>query len=198
VDLPTKSGEPSNKDVPCNITSILKVRDQRLEWLQIMRSNDLFLGLPHNLAQFLTLQEILSGWIGIDTGSYTHVSDSLHVYESDMANIGKARRVEPASDPESLRFPYDESMRAFQDLYERCSEVGSRAPGAGEVSGVVLGYQGPSVFRNWMFILGAEASRRHGWLDLATDLAHRCTNAALLQLWEAWLLRVARSKAIAD
>ncbi len=190
VDLPTPLGEPSSRDVPCNISSILKVRDHKLEWLQIMRSNDLFLGLPHNLAQFLTLQDVLSGWIGAEVGSYTHVSDSLHVYESDLLNISRAMRIEPASDPDSLRFPYNESMKAFQSLYERCSAVTAPGTKREEVSELVLEFQGPAVFRNWMFVLGAEASRRYGWRDLADDLAQRCTNPSLVQLWKAWLLRV--------
>ncbi len=48
-----------------------------------MRSNDHFRGLPHNLIQFTTVQEVLAGWLGISLGSYHHYSDSLHVYESD-------------------------------------------------------------------------------------------------------------------
>lgn len=190
VDLPGESGEPNNKDIPCNITSMLKVRDQRLEWFQVMRSNDLFLGLPHNLTQFLTLQEIVAGWIGIETGSYTQVSDSLHVYERDLENVAKAVRVKPARDGESLRFPYEVSMNAFRDLYERCSVLTAESIRPEDAMDAVLACESPLVFRNWMSILGAEASRRHGWADLAKDLAQRCTSPVLSQLWAAWLRRV--------
>ena len=55
LDLPLDDGEPVNADIPCNICSMLKVRDNRLEWSQIMRSNDIFKGLPYNFIQFTTL-----------------------------------------------------------------------------------------------------------------------------------------------
>ena len=40
-DLPTDDGQPTAPDIPCNLLSCLKVRDGRLEWLQVMRSNDI-------------------------------------------------------------------------------------------------------------------------------------------------------------
>lgn len=40
VDLPRLSGDESAADVPCNIVSMLKVRNGKLEWTQILRSND--------------------------------------------------------------------------------------------------------------------------------------------------------------
>src|SRR5439155_956769 len=70
MDLPTESGEPRAPDVPCNLTAILKVRGGRLEWTQVMRSNDLFRGLPHNIVQFTSLQEVIAGWLGLEPGTY--------------------------------------------------------------------------------------------------------------------------------
>ena len=35
-----------------------KVRQGKLEWSQIMRSNDVLLGMPYNFIQFTGLQEI--------------------------------------------------------------------------------------------------------------------------------------------
>ena len=46
IDLPQPNGTPANQDIPCNVLSLLKVRAGKLEWLQIIRSNDLFLDLP--------------------------------------------------------------------------------------------------------------------------------------------------------
>ncbi|MGH9905438.1 MAG: thymidylate synthase, partial [Pyrinomonadaceae bacterium] len=64
IDLPTSSGVEASTDVPCNLMSILKVRNGKLEWMQIMRSNDVYRGLPYNIVQFTTLQEVLAGWLG--------------------------------------------------------------------------------------------------------------------------------------
>ena len=38
-DFPIDCGQPRKKDIPCNICSMLKVRDGKLEWSQIMRYN---------------------------------------------------------------------------------------------------------------------------------------------------------------
>src|SRR5688572_20081702 len=69
VDLPASDGEEVGPDVPCNSMAMLKVREGRLEWMQILRSNDAFMGLPYNLVQFTTLQEVMSGWLGVEVGS---------------------------------------------------------------------------------------------------------------------------------
>lgn len=84
IDLPAADGTPVSSDIPCNVQSCLKIASGRLEWLQVIRSNDLFLGLPYNLIQWTTLQEILAGWIGVQVGTYNQVSDSLHDYDRDV------------------------------------------------------------------------------------------------------------------
>lgn len=45
-----------------------------------MRSNDVHRGLPYNVVQFTTLQEVMAGWLGLEVGGYHHWSDSLHLY----------------------------------------------------------------------------------------------------------------------
>lgn len=77
LDFPSDGGAPVANDIPCNICSMLKVRNGRLEWSQIMRSNDIFLGLPHNFVQFMSLQEVLAGWIGIEPGRLSFVSQEV-------------------------------------------------------------------------------------------------------------------------
>ena len=46
LDLPRETGAPQSRDIPCNICSMLKLRAGKLEWTQVMRSNDLYKGLP--------------------------------------------------------------------------------------------------------------------------------------------------------
>lgn len=80
-DFPYNGGAARSKDIPCNVLAHLLVRDGKLHWLQIMRSNDLMWGTPYNFIQWTTLQEIMAGWLGLQLGQYTHVASSLHVYE---------------------------------------------------------------------------------------------------------------------
>jgi thymidylate synthase len=102
IDFPDESGQPVSADIPCNVCALPKIRDNKLEWLQIMRSNDLPRGLPYNFVQFTCLQEIMAGWLGVGVGTYCHVSDSLHVYEKDVPDLQAFSPVEEAPSTDSL------------------------------------------------------------------------------------------------
>ena len=87
IDLPAADGALADRDIPCNVVAMPKLRDGKLEWLQVIRSNDMFLGVPHNFVQFTSMQELLAGWLGVECGSYSQISDSLHVYDRDWKNV---------------------------------------------------------------------------------------------------------------
>lgn len=75
------------KDIACNLVITFKIRDNKLEMSVFNRSNDLHWGLfGANLAQFSTIQETLAAWLGIEVGTYTHITDSLHVYLDDYGH----------------------------------------------------------------------------------------------------------------
>jgi thymidylate synthase len=76
-DMPDNNGKPVSEDIPCNLSSLLKIRNHKLEWMQINRSNDIYRGLPYNIVQFTTLQELIAGWLGIEVGTYNHLSEML-------------------------------------------------------------------------------------------------------------------------
>lgn len=69
------------KDRACNLMAHLMIRDGRLDWLQILRSNDVMWGTPYNFIQWMSMQRYIAGRLGIPVGTYTHVADSLHAYE---------------------------------------------------------------------------------------------------------------------
>jgi thymidylate synthase len=50
-----------------------------------MRSNDAFLGLPHDIFSFTMLQEIAARELGLGLGQYTHSVTSLHLYHDRPA-----------------------------------------------------------------------------------------------------------------
>ncbi len=111
ADFPDSRGRPVNPDIPCSISSLLKIRDGKLEWMQVIRSNDLFRGVPYNFIQFTSIQEVLAGWLGIELGSYNQLSDSLHLYDgdADLLHIGVSGGVEKNSD--SLGLPKSATIR---------------------------------------------------------------------------------------
>jgi thymidylate synthase len=70
-----------HKDVPCTCTLQFMTRDGRLHMFTNMRSNDLFLGLPHDVFCFTMLQELIARSLSVELGSYKHAVGSLHLYD---------------------------------------------------------------------------------------------------------------------
>lgn len=70
-----------HKDVPCTCTLQFMVRNGRLLMFTNMRSNDAFIGLPHDIFAFTMLQEIIARTLKIEPGSYSHAVGSLHLYK---------------------------------------------------------------------------------------------------------------------
>ena len=76
LDLGAKS-----KDIPCNDTVFLKVRNGKLNISVACRSNDMIWGAyGANAVQFSMLQEYMAAQIGVGVGTYHQVSDSFHIY----------------------------------------------------------------------------------------------------------------------
>lgn len=67
--------------VPCTCTLQFLIRDKRLHMFINMRSNDAFLGLPHDIFAFTMLQEIMAMSLDVKLGTYNHSVGSLHLYD---------------------------------------------------------------------------------------------------------------------
>ena len=76
----------ARKDVPCTCTMQFMVRHQQLHMLVYMRSNDAFLGMPHDIFCFTILQEIMARTLSLELGQYKHMVGSLHLYNRDFGN----------------------------------------------------------------------------------------------------------------
>ncbi len=86
---PALDNNESSLDVPCTISWQFMIREETLEMITYMRSNDLFRGFIYDTIEFQWFQEILAGWLGVDVGTYTHVVGSAHVYLSDRARVNR-------------------------------------------------------------------------------------------------------------
>lgn len=71
-------------DVGCTTATQFFIRDDKLHQIVTMRSNDLILGTPYDVAAFTMFQELLALELGVELGSYTHRSNSLHIYERNF------------------------------------------------------------------------------------------------------------------
>jgi thymidylate synthase len=188
-DLPKEDGLPSSADIPCNIVSLLKVRGGKLYWTQIIRSNDLFLGVPHNFVQFMTLQEIMSGWLGLEPGPYVQWSDSLHVYEDRLSSLGIANLSQPVTNTDNLALPKEIFDQSLSTLSSQLNGMLSNAMSASDVRKWAKADDLPRPYQNMLSILSADAARRFGDLAAADEIAAECNNPLLTQLWMRWRSR---------
>lgn len=189
IDFPDEKGRPINPDIPCNIISLLKIRNNRLEWMQIIRSNDLFRGVPYNFIQFTTIQEVLAGWLEVELGSYNQISDSLHLYSEDVKTIGTILSGDAQQNTDSLCLPKEESDSVFAKL-NRCIDILS-AHNLSQEELLRLNAESdiPSEYKNLLIVVAAEAARKRKWLNLAQNLIAVCSNPVLIQAWERWFER---------
>ncbi|AJC80190.1 thymidylate synthase domain-containing protein [Rhizobium etli bv. phaseoli str. IE4803] len=68
-------------DIPCTCSLQFVIRDGLLNLQAHMRSNDAFLGLPHDVFSFTMFQEIAARQLGCEVGRYFHSVGSLHLYD---------------------------------------------------------------------------------------------------------------------
>ena len=191
VDLPQSDGSPANQDIPCNVLSLLKVRAGKLEWLQVIRSNDLFLGIPYDFVQFTSLQEVMAGWLGIDCGAYHQVSDSLHIYDRDEESVlASAMLPDLPSNTDSLALPKESSEAAFRELGRRVERMIVPGLQREQLERIAVWDEAPEAFRNMLAVLVSEAARRHEWPDISDRAMITCTNPLFKELWRRWVDRI--------
>lgn len=103
------------KDEPCTIALQFLLRNGKLYCTTMMRSNDIWFGLPYDIAFFTELQKYIANRLGIKYGEYTHWATSLHMYDRDEEKI-RGIVENPVSKPISI-----DSHR----LQENYAEIGA-------------------------------------------------------------------------
>lgn len=184
-DFPNKDGGSVNEDIPCNICSMLKVRDNKLEWTQIMRSNDIFRGLPYNFVQFACIQEILAGWLDVDIGSYTHFCDSLHLYAYDSEFLSIAEDIE-LTNTDSLKLKKDKFEVVIDEMYHNMRIISDTSISESELFKLANLDNKEPAYCNIMYVISAYAARRLGFIDLEKELIARCSNGLYVHMWKKW------------
>ena len=193
ADMPLSDGEPSAKDIPCNVCSAIKVRDGRLEWMQLVRSNDLIRGLPYNFVQFTILQEVMAGWLGLELGSYNHIADSLHVYEADLATFAIADDIQVQTDNLSLALPkkdFESALNIFMIILER---LAANDLNCKEFERLCRAPDLPRCYYDLLLIAAADSARRRGWQTEQKWVEDTCSQVILRRAWNAWAKRPSNS-----
>lgn len=74
-------GSVTRKNVPCPFSFTVNIIGGRLHLHNMVRSNDMILGNPSDVAGFALLQCILAQKLGVQPGIYTHSISNAHIYD---------------------------------------------------------------------------------------------------------------------
>ncbi len=88
------------RDLPCTALLQIFIRNGELILHTTMRSNDLWLGTPHDWIQFTQLQLAIAKSLDIPAGRYHHHAVSFHLYERDLDKVDGMH--DPDDEPEFL------------------------------------------------------------------------------------------------
>jgi thymidylate synthase len=114
-----------NKDFVCTLNGIFQIRDNKLNFTIDMRSNDLILGTPTDVAFFCLLQmqmleHLRKYYPELELGTYTHIAHSLHLYERhfDLVSEMLMKSFNPTSFPKMREFLIDPQGQALSGIKE--------------------------------------------------------------------------------
>jgi thymidylate synthase len=192
LDIPGPSGRQRAEDIPCNVLSMLKVREDKLHWVQIMRSNDFWLGLPFNIVQFTTLQEIMAGWIGVGLGSYHHLSDSVHLYpewEEPLVSLSATGAL-PTNSDDFTAVDRTSSVRLLGEITSRLDSLVYGSEEEVKWGNLMPSDVWPDSYANLLRVILADAARRRGEHAFVQEVISQCSNPVLTLAWERWQDRV--------
>jgi len=119
-----------NKDFVCTLNGIFQIRDNKLNFTVDMRSNDLVLGTPTDVAFFCLLQmqmleHLRKYYPELELGTYTHIAHSLHLYERhfDLVSEMLMKSFNPQSYPEMREFLIDPNGKPLDGLKQLEDEM---------------------------------------------------------------------------
>lgn len=184
-DIPLENGNSQSRDIPCNICSMVKIRNGKLEWTQVMRSNDIYKGLPYNLIQFTSMQEILAGWLNVDIGNYTHISDSLHIYDQDLKCCAKPYTNKMNTD--SLSIPKYDFEHIISDIYERLELIATNDLSDDRLRRLAMLGSSYEAYNNLMLIISSYVSSKLKFHRLTEQLLSQCSNLLYVEMMKAFL-----------
>jgi thymidylate synthase len=115
-------------EIPCTTTLQFLARDQRLDLIVTMRSNDAYIGLPHDVFCFTMLQEIIARTLDLEIGTYRHFVGSLHLYKKNWASAQQLVDEGYQEDVEMPSVPSGDPWPALRQmlLTEGCIRAGEK------------------------------------------------------------------------
>ncbi len=105
------------QEIPCTMSLQFRIINNNLNLITTMRSNDAFLGLPHDVFVFTMIQEIMAKKLGVELGAYKHFAGDLHIYDEHLVKVEQFLQEGYASKspqmPPMPSFKINESLQAL-------------------------------------------------------------------------------------
>jgi thymidylate synthase len=100
------------KNVPCPYSFTVNIIGGRLHLHNIVRSNDMVLGFPSDVAGFALLQCMLAQKLGVRVGVYSHSISNAHVYDNQYAAVKELLKRKSSHKPIQVTMPKNAFDRA--------------------------------------------------------------------------------------
>jgi len=95
-----ETGYRGGKDIPCNLSAVFEILDNKLNMTVFNRSNDLIWGmLGANVFHFSFLQEFIADMLKVDLGVYHQITNNLHIYTEKDKGLEYLTPTKIYSDP---------------------------------------------------------------------------------------------------
>lgn len=105
------------KDIPCTLTIQFLIRDDKLNMIVNMRSNDIMWGLPYDMFMFSVLQEVIASTLNIELGWYLHRPASLHLYKRHYELFEKVANKFESKEVIAFKYLKYNTIKAISDRF---------------------------------------------------------------------------------
>lgn len=132
-----------SKDIPCTMSIVFQIRDNKLHCSVFMRSSDIWLGLPYDVFNFSMLSHWVCALINesnihgsiVSPGILSLTAASSHLYKINFTEANKVLNLGPADD--SIRSVQNQTPRGFYTdsnyLMDTLNKLKNEAPDKREV-----------------------------------------------------------------
>jgi len=114
-------GGTVRKNVPCPYSFTVNIIGGRLNMHNIVRSNDMVLGFPSDVAGFALLMTILAQKLNVKPGVYSHSISNAHIYDNQYDAVKEMLKRKNTHKPIRLSLPkysYDKAEKKDKKLVE--------------------------------------------------------------------------------
>ena len=116
IHIKEASNKPT-KDTPCTCLLQFTCFKNKLNLHVYMRSNDIWLGLPYDIAFFTCVQQYVAYKTGISLGYYYHTVGDLHLYEQHWGK-GIEKTINDAIEP-TYNYSWEFTLERIDHTLER-------------------------------------------------------------------------------